>query len=136
MAGSRCSCWNGRTSHGPRCHYLEVRCVPSSEPSHLKNCCFSAYSVLLSSKDHPDYCELLQVFSTGLLSSFVCSFLIKTKTKTEKQVTPLLQMKPQAVNSGHFLRKLNPIKIPILEVVIFSVKFFFSLSKKQVDLSR
>ena len=61
-----------------------------------------------------------------LLSSFVCSLLIKTKSKTEKQVTPLSLMKPQAVNSNYFFIKLNPIKIGILKVVIFSLKIFFS----------
>lgn len=65
--------------------------APSSEPlPHLKTCCFSAYPVLLSSREHPDDCELPQVFSVDLLSSFVCSLLIKTKPKTEKQVTPLV----------------------------------------------
>lgn len=79
--------------------------LPLSTPTEKTAVCFSAYSVLLSSKDHRDYCKLPQVFSVDLLSSFLCSLLIKTKSKSEKQVTPLSLIKPQAVNSNYFLTK-------------------------------
>lgn len=52
---------------------------------------------------------------------------METKAKTEKQVIPW--MKPQAVNSDHFLRKLNPIKMCNLKAVIFSLNIFVFLAR-------
>lgn len=43
-------------------------------PSHLKHCCFSTRPVLLSSKSHPEYRDLLQMFSMGLQSSLFAHF--------------------------------------------------------------
>lgn len=104
--------------------------APSSEPlPHLKNCCFSAYPVLLSSREHPDDCELPQVFSVDLLSSFVCSLLIKTKPKTEKQVTPLVSDEATGCKFKLLPHETKSHKIHILKVIIFSQFFFLEADK-------
>lgn len=66
----------GEPQMGPDVGVWKSHCAPSAEPSpYLKSCRFSAKSVLLSSQDHPEYFELLQVFLMVPLRNSVCSFL-------------------------------------------------------------
>lgn len=83
---------------------------------------------MLSSRDHPDNWELQHALAELLF----WPGSDENRTQTEKPTTPLSLIKPQAANSGHSLRKLNAIKIPIQRGWFCLLKCFF-LSKKQID---